>query len=267
MRNLKNKIQTGVKTIIAISLFAFLSCKKKTTDTPPPVPTGVVGIHLHTDINVTEVDSGKVATDANGRKFQLNTAQFYAYNFILKKTDGSAVTISNGNYILKTIGTEMYVLGTVPAGNYSSISFNVGVDPAYNASNPSTFPSSSPLYTQNPPMWFGSTAQGYMFANIQGLADTSVSQTSTVSQYQSFSYQLGTNAMLKTISLPAMSMPLSVTANTTSGNPALFHVICDYGKLLQGVNFKTQNAATPFGNTAVATQIANNLPGMFHYEM
>ena len=256
-----------IKTGFVLSSLVFFSCKKKTTDNPPPVIYGVVGIHLHTNINTTEVDSGIVATDASGRKFQLNIAQFYAYNFVFKKTDGSTVTLTNDMYILKTIGTEMYVLGSVPTGNYTSLSFNVGVAPAQNSQNPSSLVMTSPLYTQNPAMWFGSTGQGYMFVNVQGLADTSVSQTSSQSQYQAFSYQLGTNTMLKTISLPSMTAPFSVTANATAGNPALFHLICDYGRLLQGVNLKTANIASPFSNAVIAAQIANNLPGMFHYEM
>lgn len=260
---MKNKFQLVFKLAALFALVIFTSCKK-TTDTTPPTPTGYIGIHIHTNMDTTEVDSGDVVT-LNGRKMLLSVAQFYAHNFSVRKTDGSSVTLDK--YILKTIGTEMYILGQLPAGNYNSVSFNVGVGSAYNSLNPSTFASSDPLSPQSPSMWFGSTSQGYIFMNVQGLADTSAAQTAPVSQYQPFSYQLGTAAMLKTVTLPTMDAPLTITTGSNAANPALLHLTCDYAKLLQGIDLKAQPVATPFSNASLATQMANNVPGLFSYEM
>jgi hypothetical protein len=260
---MKSKFYSLFKITLLFAVLVLTSCKK-TTDTTPPTPTGYIGIHIHTNLDSTEVDSGDVVS-ISGRKAMLSVAQFYAYNFVIRKTDGSSVTLDK--YILKTIGTEMYVLGQLPAGNYNSVSFSVGVGSSYNSLNPSTFASSDPLSPQSPAMWFGSTSQGYIFMNVQGLADTSAAQTAPVSQYQPFSYQLGTAAMLKTVTLPNMDAPLSITTSSSAANPALVHLTCDYAKLLQGINLKTQPAATPFSNSALATQMAGSISGMFSYEM
>ncbi|MGZ3862117.1 MAG: MbnP family protein [Bacteroidia bacterium] len=253
-----------LKISLAASLLIFTSCTKHTVaPEAPPATTGVISLHLHTGIGMNEVDSGTIAMDANGRNIQLNIAQFYISGVILKKTDGNSVTLDTR--ILKTIGEEMYVLGTVPAGNYSSISFNIGVDAANNSKDPAMCSASDPLHTQTPSMWFGSTSQGYMFMNVQGLADTSAAQNAPVSSYMPFCYQLGTNAMFKTVNMPVMSQPVSVTAKSTQNSPAMIHVMCDYGKLLEGIDFKTQSCGTPFNGPTVANHVAGNVASMFMY--
>lgn len=262
MKTIINKI---LKTSLASALLIFTSCKKHTIEPVPAeaTPMGIIGMHLHTNIDTTEVDSGMIAKDANGRNIQLNIAQFYITGVVLKKTDGSSVSLNT--CILKTMGGEMYVLGTVPTGNYSSVSFNIGVDAANNSKNPSSFSPASPLSVQTPSMWFGNTLQGYMFMNVQGFADTSAMQNAPANTYMPFCYQLGTSSMLKAVSMPVMSQPVAVTAKSTQNFPALIHIKCDYGKLLEGVDFKTHPCGTPFNNASVANVLDHNVPDLFTY--
>ena len=237
-----------------IGILSLSSCHKDNPPTPAPA-MGLVYFHLHTNIDTTEADSGVVCHDATGRHFQLNIAQLYLSNIVLHKPDNTTYTVT-GAYVLKIIANEEYLVGQAPAGNYTSVSFNVGIDAATNAMNPSMM--TGCLAPQTPSMWFGSIAQGYMFANVQGVADTTAAQAGPVNC--AFSYQLGTSAMLETVNLP--SQPFTVV----SGQTALVHIICDYGRMLQGIDFKTQSMATPFSNAGVAAQIAANVPFMFHYE-
>ncbi|HXD92836.1 MAG TPA: MbnP family protein [Bacteroidia bacterium] len=260
------KIKLISKTLLVVCILSFFSCKKKDSPvTTPPTPMGTIAFHLHTNIDTTEADSGVVVMDhASGKKFQLNVAQFYISGIVAYKTDGTAESVSNV-YILKNISQEEYIIGQVPAGNYSRISFNVGLDVATNATNPSSH--TGVLGTQNPAMWFGNTTQGYLFMNVQGFADTTTSNTGNVNH--TFAYQLGGNAELKTINMPTMANSVVVTASNTNALPAEFHIICDYGILLNNINFKTINAiATPFNSdSTVIKQISNNIPNMFRYEI
>lgn len=230
------------------------SCNKD--NSAAPVPMGIVMFHLHTNIDTNEVDTSAIQRDANHRQFKIRLAQFYASGFTLyRRTVPVPVT---GSLILKTIANETYYVGMAPAGNYTTVSFNVGLDPNTNQNDPLGYPPQSVLSPQVPSMWFGSTAQGYIFMNVQGKVDTSALNNGPVNV--PISYQLGTNALLRTVTLPDR------TFSVVPGTQSFVHVICDYGKLLQGVNFKTQSMATPFTNLTLATQIANNIPGMFHYE-
>ncbi len=240
-----------------VSLIAGMGACKKSDNAVVATPKGVLYFHMHTDIDTNEVDSAMIAMDAIGRHFQLDTAEFYISGVVLHKADGATYAVS-GAYALKTMAEEDIKIDSVPTGNYTSVSFNVGVDAAANQTNPATYGASSVLSVQNPSMWFGSTTQGYIFMNIAGYADTTVAQNGPVNRH--FSYQLGTSGMLATVNLPVMNF-------TVVGNEVSFvHLIADYGKVLNGVSFKTQNEATPFVNATIATQIANNISNMIRYE-
>jgi hypothetical protein len=250
------KIKTTILFAMLPVILFFCSCKKKDNSTASsiPIPKGDLYFHLHTNIDIAEADSGIAYRDANGRKIQLNIAAFYISGIVLKKPDGTNYSL-NGVCVLKTIAQGVFMLASVPAGNYSSVSFNVGIDATTNQNSPSSY-SSGVLAMQNPNMWFGSVAQGYIFMNVQGLVDTA-SASNGIANYP-FSYQLGTSGMLKAVNLP--SQAFSVVANQST----VVHIVADYGKLLQGINFNTQNTATPFNNETTATQIANNITTMFH---
>jgi hypothetical protein len=255
---MKNPIQKIAQiTAFTVLFFSFASCKKDQTASPAPVTMAQLLVHLHTNIDTSEVDTSTASKDATGRRIKIKLAQFYASGIRVQKSDGSWLPMT-GLIILKTIPNEQYVLGNVPTGNYQSIAFNVGLDATTNSGDPGTQAAGSVLGVQNPSMWFGSTAQGYIFMNIQGMVDTSAGNNGTVNF--PISYQLGTSTMLKSVTLP--SKTYAVVANQAN----FVHLICDYGKALAGVNFKTQNMASPWSNATVATQIANNVPGMFRYE-
>jgi len=239
------------------SLMFASACHK--TNTNASTPKGILYLHVHTDIDTNEVDSAVVAKDSSGRHFQLDIAQFYISGIILTKSDGTSYAINNA-YILKNIAQEQYLVDSIPTGNYTTITFSVGVDASRNSMNPSSFASTSALSPQTPSMWFGSTSQGYIFMNLQGYADTTAAQNGPVNQ--PFSYQLGTSALLRTVTMPIHSPVFTATPNSSM----FIHIIADYGKVLRGINFKTQNTATPFTNIGVTTQIANNIPTMFRYE-
>lgn len=237
-------------SILFLALFALTigACKKDTA------PTGTLLFHMHTNIDTNEVDAGVVSVDADGRHFQLDKAQFIVSGIELKKEDGTYLSVDNV-FVLKTIDEESYTIGSVPAGNYLSVRFKVGVDATNNAKAPSAFSSGPLADTDN---WFGATSKGFIFVDVEGKADVSAGQTGPVDQ--AFSYQLGTDAMLETVTLPDQGF--TVAANTEN----LVHLTCDYGQLLKGVDFKSQPTGSPDANAAVAQQIANNVPNFIRYE-
>jgi hypothetical protein len=253
----KSRLHSLSICLVSTVLLFSASCKKETA-APSPVVMGHFYFHLHSNINTTELDStNPIALDANGRQIKLTVAQCYISAIRLKKPDGNYQDLS-GSIILKTIPNEEFLVGDVPTGNYTSVSFDIGLGNPVNSTSPSTYPATSILAPQNPSMWFGSTSQGYMFMNVQGLVDTSASNTGAVNF--PVSYQIGTSALLQSIQMP------NQTFSVVAGQNNFIHLICDYGKLLQGINFKTQSTASPFVNAAVAAQIAANIPNMFRYE-
>jgi hypothetical protein len=255
-------MKTYLLAISAAVLLSIYSCKKKDTIVTTPASTTNTAstskfyLHIHTNISNTEADSGLVVHDTiSGRNFKLDTAQFFISGITLHRSDSSLVKLT-GVYLLKTISQETFLTGQVPVGNYAYISFDVGVDSVANSKSPSSFPSSNPLsqasmYNGG---WFGGT---FIFMNISGYADTSSNQSG---KYAAFNYQTGTNPELKHVILPPKAF--SVVSNQTH----VIHLIADYGKLLQVVDFKSHPTSNPWNNLPVIETIANNIPTMFRYE-
>jgi len=248
-------------TTILLLLVIFISSCTQKKDSQIVLQTlsyGTLLFHLHTNIDSTEVLYGDTSLDASGRKLILSVAQFYISGITAQKTDGSKVNFP-GVYLLKKLETEPYIIGNVPVGEYKSVSFDVGLDSLVNSITPTFYSdSTNVLGTQVPSMWFGSISQGYIFMNVQGFADTSISKNG-IANFP-FSYKIGSTILRRTVTMPQQNY--TVYANQEQA----VHMVCDYGKLLQGIDFKTQNTTDTYSvNPSLANQIANNIPSMFRY--
>ncbi len=227
---------------------------------------GNLYLHLHSNIDTNEIDDGATLyPDGTGRHFSLSTAQFYISNIVLKTVDGKSYSMANVR-IIKGIDSEIYYAGNAPIGTYNSITFDVGLDDAANSLTPGEFTVNS--YLSNTDMWYGNTSQGYALMKLKGYADTTAAQSGT--NLVRFSYTIGNTSHRKTITMPvrgegsyATFAPIVVTA----GGQGLFHITCDYAKVLAGVNFKTEDSTDTYNYMpGVADSIAGRFADMFEYE-
>ena len=250
-----------ITIIISVAALGITACHK----TPSASPMGTIMMHLHSNIDTNEIDdTTALYRDATGRHFGLQTAQFYISNVKLQNVDGSVYTILNA-LVLKNIDSETYVIGTAPIGIYSSVTFDVGLDNTSNSEQPYAFTNTG--YVSNATMYYDST-QGYMAMKLLGFADTTAAQTGA--NRVPFLYEIASAIDRKTVTMPTRgtgtyaSYPVYTVIN---GGTTYIHVICDYGKLLAGIDFKTQdNTDTYTSNPGTATIIANNITSMFRYE-
>ncbi len=243
-----------------ILLFPFYSCKKQPDPIDSVIPKGVLYLSIYTGIDGSEIAANSIGTDANGRHFEMSLAQFYISNIVLTKSDGTVVP-AKAIYLLKTIDNISYYVDSFPPATYVSIAFNVGIDAGTNIKTPSSFLATSPLYTQSPSMWFGNTMQGYIFMNVQGMADTSTSNGGTVNY--PFELQLGGSAALEPVTLSGKSFTISSLAVQN------IQLVADYGKLFQGISFSSMFNGIPttsFTNPSLCNQVASNVSGMFRYK-
>lgn len=244
----------SVLVIALCFMLSATSCKKNNNGNA--TDTATLYLHLHTYIDSNEATPGTFYADS-GRQISLDTAQFYITNVSLTNITGSTYTLP-GIYTLKTIGTETYMIGAIPAGTFTSISFNVGVDPATNGTNPSNYTAPSPLALTN--MFFSNASPtSYVFMYIHGQAKDNASATPVT-----ISYKLGSNAEYETATLPVHTPNFTVAANQS----LTVHIICDYGKLLRTItNFSSIPTADPYvASPATAKALAGAVPNMFRYE-
>ncbi|MCW3086505.1 MAG: hypothetical protein JWP12_3871 [Bacteroidetes bacterium] len=260
--NSKKYIKTGLILVAAITAFTFSSCKKDKDETPVPAGNGTLLFHLHTNVDTSEVeDYGDLHVMTNNRKIIVNKAQLYISNIQLIKLDGSTYSVP-GKIMLKKMEEEEYMIGSVPAGNYRSVKFDVGLSSSTNVS----VPASGDSTLNQPAMWFGATAQpaGFVFVDFEGTVDTTTAANGSIAQMQSFTYRIGTNANLRTVTLPNQNY-------TVSPNQAQFvHMTIDYNKIFTGIPLNVSsnlNMSTTADNAGwLGTQLSDNISSMFSYE-
>lgn len=256
--------------LISISLMG-ASCKKEKNNGPNnsssnnnntdnnnnATEKGTLLFHLHTYISDTEVDGYNITyTNEDGRKMSLSLAQFYISDIQLEKLDGTIISVDNKKFI-KTLNIGTYEVGSVPAGNYKSVRFKVGLPAATNALQPSAAGGDSTLLKRTE-MWLNTTPQpdGYVYLNAQGLIDTSADLSDKMAP---FTYKIGTDANYKQV---VIKQNFGVTPNTVS----YFHMLADFNKLFQGITLtgSNLNISTLSDNSGVlAGDIADNIPLMF----
>jgi len=259
MKFIKNifKISTAAMFVL---LLANSSCKQPSPAPTPTVQYGTMLFHLHTYIDTNEVDPAAGSTPYkthDGRLISLTTARVYLSNIKVIKADGSTLAITD-TVLLKYIQNETYTVANIPAGNYNSVTFDVGIDSPKNHTNPSMYHAPNPLAAQTPPMWFGNTGEGYIFLNVTGTIDTSSAKNGT--KMCPFSYQIGSDALINTIALP--KQPFTITANA----PTEVHIVVDYGAMFNGIDAKKINKCATFDNPSNAALIAKNIQTMVRYE-
>jgi hypothetical protein len=261
---MKECIKPLAGLLVAWALFFIMITGCSSCKQPDPKPVQnytTLLVHIHSDIDTNEVNSlntTKSFRNADGRLMKLDYAQLYMSNIRAIRTDGSIVTI-NDTVILKVIDNEDYTGGKIPSGNYKTVMFDIGIDSPVNHKDPHGYFSTNPLSLQPTSMWFGNTGKGYMALNIAGALDSSVAKKGSASY--PFSYQIGSDALLQTVTMPDLAFTAVPEGFST------VHLMVDYGKLITGINVKTENKCATFDNPALAARIAKNIPSMFRYEM
>jgi hypothetical protein len=254
--------------ILSMVTAAFTGCKDRDDDDDDPTvvaDSGTIKMHLHNFVEANEVElyGAVYETEAELRKISVDIAQVYLSDVRLVSKSGNERTIP-GVIVLKLQTIQTYTLGKVPAGEYKSVRFKVGLSAATNAMEPSESPDATLL--DRPEMWFGSTAQpdGYVFARFSGKIDTTADASGNVADMQPFSYKIGTDSRRVEVALPDKTLILE------KDRTEYLHLIIDWYKLFAGLqlsdpaNLSLTTASENAGQ--LADKLATNIPAMFKYE-
>ncbi|MDB5271341.1 MAG: hypothetical protein JWP58_4381 [Hymenobacter sp.] len=109
------------------------SCGKKTVE--PEAPTSSFAIQLEPVVGPADLElKTKTYTKADGQAFTVSTFMLMLSNVKLTRADGSAYAVPDGYYLFNAADPQSYqiLIDKVPLGDYTGISFVVGVDDAHN---------------------------------------------------------------------------------------------------------------------------------------
>lgn len=240
--------------VFAALIFTIASCKKNNI-VNQTISFGKVNLEFDNVVDAQKLELGTGAyTNANGDDFKITTFKYYVSNLTFNKADGSKTLIPESYLLIDATDekTTLQTIENVPAGDYVSMDFLIGVDSVRNYSGAQT----GALDPAKGMFWSWNT--GYIFVMLEGY-----SSKSTQADNKLFFHVGGAKApnnTIRKVTLPFAAGGLRVRNNS---QPEI-HLFVDAAYLFKGttnVNFATLSGLKGGTN---AMLVANNYAtGMF----
>lgn len=254
------------KIIFAITILSvvFTSCKKdpdeevKPTPTTPVATTGSLNIEFENmvDTNALTLNTVNYVT-ANNDTFYVTKYKYYISNIKLTKSDGTIFSEPESYHLIdeSTAASKMFTIANVPFGNYTAISFMIGVDSLRNVSGAQT----GALASTNGMFWDWNS--GYIMAKLEGHSNQSGASTKDILYHVGgFS---GTNNVLKTVS-PSFNGATANVSSTVTPEIHLSNNLLEWFQSPTTINVSTIHTIHMPGTSAKT--IADNYADMFSVE-
>ncbi|RAK66107.1 MbnP family protein [Hymenobacter edaphi] len=228
-------------------------------DQPATVTTGKLNFELENVVGAQSLAFGTPYATLAGDPFSVTKFSYILSNFKLTKADGSVWAEPESYHLIKQsdAGSRNFTIADIPPGDYTGLTFTIGVDAARNTAGAQT----GALAQDNDMYWDWNS--GYIFLKLEG--------TSTQSRTGVFTYHVGgfkdPYNSLRTVALP---LPAGVTALqvSTTKTPEL-HLKADVQRLFAGrypVRL-AQMITTGHGADSSAVKLAiNYAAGMFRID-
>lgn len=213
--------------------------------------------------------------DHNGAKINVSAARVYLSEIVLTQADGTEVRLTsdpvtvpakdaNGNDITHTLTDKVILakhdqgeseshLGTVPAGNYSGMSFRIGIVGQDNRVDASQVPATHPMAKQTDKNNHWSWASGYIYLRMDGQVDTDDDGAVDAN----WEAHIGGNANSRVVTLDT---PFTLTEEANE-----LHLVVDYQHFIHMVNLANPDERITHGmdNPPMAAKVVGMLDGAF----
>lgn len=204
--------------------------------------------------------------NSSGEDFTVSTLNYFISNVSLKKNDGTSVKFPDQYFLIRQSDatTLQPKLKDVPAGDYTGITFTIGVDSLRSSSPVSERKGVlDPEAYKEDPMYWGWNS-GYIFLKLEG---TSPAAPLDAAGTRKFQYHIGGFGGYQT---PGVNNLKTVTLAFPSGSATVrksiaptVHLIADLSKVFSGAT-TIRLAETNLVHMPVAgVAIANNYRAMF----
>jgi hypothetical protein len=173
--------------LVCLSIFTF-ACKE---DDNQPAGNGNLRIEFENVVGNQSLQLGdQTYTNASDEPYTISQFMYYVSNFTLTKKDGSNYQIPDSYFLVNQENTDSRVitLTGIPAGDYTGLSFVIGVDSARNMSGAQT----GALDPINGMFWSWNT--GYIFVRMEGNSPIST-QPSNKLQFHIGGFKGATNCI------------------------------------------------------------------------
>jgi hypothetical protein len=251
------KFQLKNIALAMVATIALTSCSNDDDNTP----TGEGNLKLEFD-NVygnANFAFNTAYTNSNGEVVKASNAIYIVSNIVLTEADGTTYTVpkSESYFFVNEADAASTLLNlpNIPAGNYTKVTFGIGVDQAqFNAGADGQ----GTLWTDAQALgmtW--SWAAGYKFIKFEGTYTSSTTTTDT-------QYRVHTGKTGDIYNYATVTLDFPENAQVRTNITPQVHIMADLKKVIDGttkINF--DEGASVMGGTKVQNISANNVPTMF----
>lgn len=213
--------------------------------------------------------------DHNGAKIDISAARLYLSEIVLTQANGTEVRLTSdpvtvpakdadGNDITHTLTDKVVLakhdlgeseshLGTVPAGNYSGMSFRIGIIGQDNRVDASQVPATHPMAKQTDKNNHWSWASGYIYLRMDGQVDTDADGTVD----SNWEAHIGGNANSRVV---VLDTPFALDEKANE-----LHIVVDYQHFIHMVNLAHPDERITHGmdNPPMAAKVVGMLDSAF----
>lgn len=242
--------------LITGCLALILSACKDDADITTPA-AGTLDIELDNVVGTAPLvlNTGTYFTPS-GQQFTVSTFNYYVSNVKLKKADGTEYVEPESYHLIKETdaASKAFTLSNIPAGDYTSLSFMLGVDSTRNVSGAQA----GALDPANGMFWAWNS--GYIYTKLEGSSPQAGGNKQLVFHIGGFKRPHNT---IRTVSPSLNGAILQVRKDR---NPTV-HLTADVLKMFTGpnvINFTT--LSNTMGGSSSVLVADNQAAGMFRVE-
>lgn len=255
--------------VFLIAITCLCACSKEDSQHPPQEEPTLLSLQFHhfMGANQLRLNSGEYVT-AQRDHVAISTLRYFVSNIIFFGRDSVfyAVPKDSCYFIVNEADESSKIIRfAVPAGEYTRLSFIIGVDSLKSNSDIAERTGVlDPLANENLEMYRGPKS-GYVFFKMEGLSPECPADSTGKTCFRfdvggfagHFEYA-GSN--IRTVSL---RLPQGHTAVVVPGKPATIHLAADLLRVFDGINLKEDHTLIFSERTA---RIADNYARMFRYD-
>ncbi|MGF7215300.1 hypothetical protein GGR92_001440 [Spirosoma lacussanchae] len=267
-----NKSFTQVLGTLLVVGVLMVSCSKESVDAIDPNVKNSVTFEFENRVGDQKLVLNTPAyKNASGETFAVTRLNYFVSNITLKNENGTVLKFPNQYFLVKQTdpNSQKITLKDVPSGNYTELSYMIGVDSLKSISpvaertgvlDPTSYGDDGMYWSWN---------SGYIFMKLEG---TSTAIPTTTSPGQAFAihvggYGGGWNGAAKTANnLRTVTVPMPAPATVRSNIAPVVHVFTDALKIFDGSTRISLAKTAAIHSPAVAGPVADNYKTMFQVD-
>lgn len=250
------------------ALLLFSSCEKNSDPEFQPGDTGSLIIEFDNIVGSNDLKlNTDIYTNGNSEEYTISTFNYFISNIKLKTSDGKEFIVPrDDSYFLikeEDESTHEIELENVPAGDYTSFTFTIGVD-----SLKSTSPVGERTGVLDPAGeaagMYWTWNSGYIFLKMEGTSPASTTQDKKIYYHVGGfgGYDSPTMNNIKTVTINAPFESSAKVRKNKDHAPAV-HFFADAGKILDGTSHISIAEYSMVHFSDISAEIANNYATMF----